>query len=145
MMTKEAVNRAYETTLGRGAALRAPVFHSMFALEDQKEGMAAFAEKRQRQLPELLQRRAEDVAERSAGVGRAVLRDGFLLLGDFQRLDRDLHLAGLLVVGDDAGVDLLADGEALGALLVAVARQVGTLDEGGRGRFRRASLRCRHP
>ena len=45
-----------------------------------------------------------------------------------------LHLARLLVEDDDAGVDLLADGEALGALLVAVARQIGALDEGRRCR-----------
>jgi enoyl-CoA hydratase len=46
MMTKEAVNRAYETTLAEGLRFERRVFHSMFALEDQKEGMAAFAEKR---------------------------------------------------------------------------------------------------
>ena len=46
-MTKEAVNRAYETTLAEGLRFERRVFHSMFALEDQKEGMAAFTEKRQ--------------------------------------------------------------------------------------------------
>ncbi|MBL8584915.1 MAG: enoyl-CoA hydratase [Rhizobiaceae bacterium] len=46
MMTKETVNRAYETTLAEGLRFERRVFHSMFALEDQKEGMAAFAEKR---------------------------------------------------------------------------------------------------
>ncbi|HVY42177.1 MAG TPA: enoyl-CoA hydratase [Hyphomicrobiaceae bacterium] len=46
MMTKESVNRAYETTLSEGVRFERRVFHSMFALEDQKEGMAAFAEKR---------------------------------------------------------------------------------------------------
>jgi enoyl-CoA hydratase len=46
MMTKEAVNRSYETTLSEGLRFERRVFHSMFALEDQKEGMAAFAEKR---------------------------------------------------------------------------------------------------
>jgi enoyl-CoA hydratase len=46
MMTKEAVNRAYETTLAEGLRFERRVFHSMFALEDQKEGMAAFTEKR---------------------------------------------------------------------------------------------------
>ncbi len=46
MMTKEAVNRAYETTLAEGVKFERRVFHSMFATEDQKEGMAAFAEKR---------------------------------------------------------------------------------------------------
>ncbi len=46
MMTKEAINRSYETTLAEGIRFERRVFHSMFALEDQKEGMAAFAEKR---------------------------------------------------------------------------------------------------
>lgn len=45
-MTKETVNRAYETTLSEGLRFERRVFHSMFALEDQKEGMAAFSEKR---------------------------------------------------------------------------------------------------
>ena len=46
MMTKETVNRAYETTLSEGVRFERRVFHSMFATDDQKEGMAAFAEKR---------------------------------------------------------------------------------------------------
>lgn len=46
MMTKEAVNRSYEMTLAEGLRFERRVFHSMFALEDQKEGMAAFTEKR---------------------------------------------------------------------------------------------------
>ena len=46
MMTKEAVNRAYETTLAEGVRFERRVFHAMFATEDQKEGMAAFVEKR---------------------------------------------------------------------------------------------------
>ena len=46
MMTKETVNRAYETTLSEGVRFERRLFHSMFATEDQKEGMAAFAEKR---------------------------------------------------------------------------------------------------
>ena len=46
MMTKEAVNRAYETTLAEGLRFERRLFHSLFALDDQKEGMAAFAEKR---------------------------------------------------------------------------------------------------
>jgi len=46
IMAKEAVNRSYETTLAEGLRFERRVFHSMFALEDQKEGMAAFAEKR---------------------------------------------------------------------------------------------------
>jgi len=46
MLTKESVNRAYETTLTEGVRFERRVFHSVFAFEDQKEGMAAFAEKR---------------------------------------------------------------------------------------------------
>ncbi|TPJ36312.1 MULTISPECIES: enoyl-CoA hydratase [unclassified Mesorhizobium] len=46
MMTKEAVNRAYETTLAEGLRFERRLFHSLFALDDQKEGMAAFVEKR---------------------------------------------------------------------------------------------------
>ncbi|MDE2579493.1 MAG: enoyl-CoA hydratase [Hyphomicrobiales bacterium] len=46
MMTKDAVNRSYETTLSEGIRFERRIFHSMFALEDQKEGMAAFAAKR---------------------------------------------------------------------------------------------------
>ena len=46
MMTKEAVNRAYETTLAEGVRFERRLFHSTFATEDRKEGMAAFVEKR---------------------------------------------------------------------------------------------------
>ncbi len=46
MMTKEAVNRAYETTLAEGIRFERRVFHAMFALDDQKEGMDAFIGKR---------------------------------------------------------------------------------------------------
>ena len=46
LMAKEAVNRAYETTLAEGVRFERRVFHSLFATEDQKEGMAAFVEKR---------------------------------------------------------------------------------------------------
>ena len=49
MAVKEAVNRSYETTLREGLLFERRVFHSLFATEDQKEGMAAFAEKRQPQ------------------------------------------------------------------------------------------------
>ena len=46
MMNKEAVNRALETTLAEGLRFERRLFHSLFATEDQKEGMAAFIEKR---------------------------------------------------------------------------------------------------
>ncbi|CAI8694128.1 enoyl-CoA hydratase [Burkholderia pyrrocinia] len=46
MMVKESVNRAYETTLAEGVHFERRLFHSLFATEDQKEGMAAFVEKR---------------------------------------------------------------------------------------------------
>ena len=45
-MVKEAVNRAYETTLSEGIRFERQLFYSTFATEDQKEGMAAFSEKR---------------------------------------------------------------------------------------------------
>ena len=66
-----------------------------------------------------------------AAVGRTVLRHRLLLFGDLQRLDREV---GLLrpVEADDLGVELLADLEALRTLLVAVAAEVGALDEAGR-------------
>jgi enoyl-CoA hydratase len=43
---KESVNRAFETTLAEGVRFERRVFHALFATEDQKEGMAAFVEKR---------------------------------------------------------------------------------------------------
>src|SRR5579883_2109475 len=46
MMVKEAVNRAYETPLSEGIRFERRLFHATFATEDQKEGMAAFIEKR---------------------------------------------------------------------------------------------------
>lgn len=47
MMAKEAVNRAFETTLAEGIRFERRLFHATFATDDQKEGMAAFVEKRQ--------------------------------------------------------------------------------------------------
>ena len=47
MVAKEAVNAAFETGLAQGVLFERRLFHSLFATEDQKEGMAAFAEKRQ--------------------------------------------------------------------------------------------------
>ncbi len=49
MVVKEAVNRSYETTLREGLLFERRVFHSLFATEDQKEGMSAFLEKREAQ------------------------------------------------------------------------------------------------
>ncbi len=46
MVAKEAVNRAFETTLSEGLRFERRVFQSLFATEDQKEGMTAFVEKR---------------------------------------------------------------------------------------------------
>jgi enoyl-CoA hydratase len=46
MMVKESVNRAFETTLAEGVRFERRLFHSTFATEDQKEGMAAFVAKR---------------------------------------------------------------------------------------------------
>jgi enoyl-CoA hydratase len=44
---KDSVNRSYETTLAEGLLFERRVFHSMFATDDQKEGMSAFVEKRE--------------------------------------------------------------------------------------------------
>jgi enoyl-CoA hydratase len=49
LMAKEAVNRALETTLEEGLRFERRLFHSLFATDDQKEGMAAFIEKRKPQ------------------------------------------------------------------------------------------------
>ena len=49
MAVKEMVNRSYETTLREGILFERRVFHSLFATQDQKEGMAAFTEKREPQ------------------------------------------------------------------------------------------------
>jgi enoyl-CoA hydratase len=46
MLAKEAVNQAYETTLSSGLRFERRIFHSLFATNDQKEGMRAFIEKR---------------------------------------------------------------------------------------------------
>jgi enoyl-CoA hydratase len=46
MLAKESVNRAFEVSLAEGVRFERRVFHSLFATEDQKEGMAAFIEKR---------------------------------------------------------------------------------------------------
>jgi len=46
MMAKEAINRAYESPLAEGMLFERRLFHALFATEDQKEGMAAFVEKR---------------------------------------------------------------------------------------------------
>ncbi|MDQ1012139.1 enoyl-CoA hydratase [Streptomyces sp. V4I23] len=53
MMAKEAVNRAFETTLTEGVRFERRLFHAVFATADQKEGMAAFVDKR---LPEFTHR-----------------------------------------------------------------------------------------
>ena len=49
MAVKEMVNRSYETTLSEGLLFETRVFHSLFATDDQTEGMSAFIEKRQPQ------------------------------------------------------------------------------------------------
>src|SRR5262249_31662331 len=46
MIAKESINRAFETSLAEGVRFERRVFHSLFATQDQKEGMAAFVEKR---------------------------------------------------------------------------------------------------
>jgi enoyl-CoA hydratase len=49
LAAKEAVNRAFESTLAEGVRFERRMFHALFATEDQKEGMAAFVEKRKPQ------------------------------------------------------------------------------------------------
>src|SRR5476651_276060 len=46
LAAKEAINRAFETSLAEGVRFERRIFHSLFATEDQKEGMSAFIEKR---------------------------------------------------------------------------------------------------
>lgn len=46
MMAKESINRAFEGSLSEGMLFERRMFHSLFATDDQKEGMAAFVEKR---------------------------------------------------------------------------------------------------
>jgi enoyl-CoA hydratase len=46
LLAKEAINRAFEGTLAEGVRFERRVFHALFATQDQKEGMAAFVEKR---------------------------------------------------------------------------------------------------
>src|SRR3954447_8048689 len=78
----------------------------------------------------LFQSCAQDITQRGPGVGRAVLRDRLLLLGDLHRLDREV---GLLrpIEADYESIELLADLESLGALLVAIAAEVRALGEAG--------------
>jgi len=47
LAAKEAVNTTFETSLAEGIHFERRMFHALFATEDQKEGMAAFTEKRQ--------------------------------------------------------------------------------------------------
>ena len=77
----------------------------------------------------LLDRRLEDVAERGARVRRSVRRDGLLLFGDLECLDRNRDAPCRLVDGDDGRIDLVADVVAFRALLGAVTRKVAALDE----------------
>ncbi|MEI8327026.1 MAG: enoyl-CoA hydratase-related protein, partial [Betaproteobacteria bacterium] len=49
MAAKESVNRAFESSLAEGVTFERRLFHAMFATQDQKEGMAAFMEKRKPQ------------------------------------------------------------------------------------------------
>src|SRR5579884_4089641 len=76
-------------------------------------------------------RRAENVAEAGARVGRAEFGHRPLLLVDLARLDRQRDLAGGAVDLGHLGIDPLADGKAVGALLAAVARQFRFADEAG--------------
>src|SRR5437764_3690312 len=76
-------------------------------------------------------RRAEDIAEAGAGFGGAEFGHRLLLLIDLARLDRQRDPPGGAVDRGDLGIEPLADREAVGALLAAVARQLGLADETG--------------
>src|SRR5690606_29121284 len=73
---------------------------------------------------------AEDVAQRCARIGRTEIGHCFAFFGDFERLDRELDAAGLAVVLSDACVDLFALAETLWTLIVTIAGEVSTTDEG---------------
>src|SRR5215210_7387327 len=72
---------------------------------------------------------AENVSQRGAGIGGAVLGDCLLLLGHFQCLDGHRDLVPLAVELGDAGIDLFADREPFGALIGPVTRELRALDE----------------
>src|SRR5216683_1962368 len=76
-------------------------------------------------------RRAENIAEAGARIGRAELGHRPLLFIDLARLDRHRHPPRGAVDRRDLGIDPFADGKAVGALLAAVARQLGFSDETG--------------
>src|SRR6056297_1513677 len=77
-----------------------------------------------------LERRAKDIAKRCTGVGRAILLNRLFFFGDLAGLDRQTQTAGLALHVGHADIDLVADREALGALLGTVTAEVGAADEG---------------
>src|SRR5215475_4865930 len=79
----------------------------------------------------LLERCAQDISQRSTLIGRPVLGDRFLLLGHFQRLDRNADLVGLAIELGHASVHFLANREPFRPLLAALARKIRSLDERG--------------
>src|SRR5690554_1572779 len=78
----------------------------------------------------ILEGSAQDVAQRCARSGRTVIGNSFFFFGDFERLDRELDALGLAIILGDAGVNLFALAETLRTLIVAIAAEVGTADEG---------------
>jgi hypothetical protein len=78
MMVKEAVNRAFESSLNEGLERRA--FHASFGLEDQKEGMAAFVEKAQGELQEPMTLAAVEGERRDEERAMSTGRGGPVLL-----------------------------------------------------------------
>ena len=91
----------------------------------------------------LLQRGAQDVAQRSAGVGRAVLCDGFLLFGDFQRLDRHLQILRVsLSKAMTRASTFWPTAKRSGRCSSRSRREVVALDEGLDAAGRRAALPC---
>src|SRR5215471_19351951 len=73
--------------------------------------------------------RPQDIAQAGAGIRRAELLQGLLVLLDLARLDGEVQLARLGVDHRDLGVDLVANCKAVGALLAAVAGELGLADE----------------
>src|SRR5690625_4977921 len=78
----------------------------------------------------LFQRRAQDVAKRCAGIGGAILLDGFLLLGDLQGLDREPEATLRPVDLSDARIDPVTDREPIRTLVLTVAAEIRAADEG---------------
>ena len=79
--------------------------------------------------PAATDRRAQDIAERGARIGRAIFAHGFAFFFHFLALDGERQAARGTVHGGDLRIDLFANGEFVGALVATVAGQFGATDE----------------